>query len=277
LNSVQEQDVERTDIIETFGAPHIFTSGRFTRKMVFSGFVRTTAMNSSSQTVNNRVPQHVLLRNFYENFLRSTAQAKYDYFTRIVVDGDTYEGYCISLQLPRDASLEMVMQFALTMIVVRRYNIHDNDAINALSVFQTAAIAQLSPSFATAELKDAQPFSIVLSPSNLNVGLVGPSGSSLTYVVLNLTTPSGGQIITVSGPGTGIWSLTYASDNTPVSGTPSRGGTVALNLVLLSYSALVASGTEQSNVTQQQTQMLTLSAAGQSTDLTIVSATEIGS
>ena len=92
LNSVQEQDVERTDIIETFGAPHLFTSGRFTRKMVFSGFVRTTAMNNASTTVNDRVPQHVLLRNFYENFLRSTSQAKFNYFTRIVVDGDTYEG-----------------------------------------------------------------------------------------------------------------------------------------------------------------------------------------
>ena len=59
------------------------------------------------------------------------------------------------------------MQFALTMIVVRRYNIHDNDAIDALSVFQTADVQQLSPSFATAELKDAQPFSYRAEPDDI--------------------------------------------------------------------------------------------------------------
>lgn len=269
LSSVQEQDMERTDVIETFGAPHIFTSGRFTRKMVFSGLVRTTAHNFQSNITINRVPQHVLLRNFYENFLRSTAQAQSSTFSRIFIDGDIYEGYCTGLQLPRDAGVEMVMQFALTMIVVRRYNIHDADAKAALSKFVTAKVSRLTPSFATAEMKDAVgDFTMSLEVANaasgssisINTGKVKQDGTMLGVPpVINLNTSFGGQTIIVGGTGAGIWTLKYADDGAPVSGSPSRGGSVPLKLELASYAKLVAVGAESNGA---ETLTLTLSAVG---------------
>jgi len=252
LSQVQEQDLERTDVTETFGAPHIFTSGRFTRKVVFSGMVRTTAHNFASNISANRVPQHVLLRNFYENFLRATMQAQMNYFTRIVVDGDIYEGYIVNLQLPRDSGVEMVMPFAMTMICVRRYNVHDADAIASLSVFQTKPDAQLPPAFASASMKDATgDFKLSLEANNttsetsvtVNTGKVNPDGSFVgVSPVINLHSSYGGQVINIDGDGLSIWTLQYADDGSPVSGTACRGGARAIKLVLSSFANLVDSG-----------------------------------
>ena len=249
LNSVQEQDMERTDVVETFGAPHIFVSGRFTRKIVFSGMVRTTQHNAEASKASERVPQHVLLRNFYERFLRATSQATLDYFTRITVDGDIYEGYITNLQLPRDANLEMVMPFALSMICVRRYNIHDADAVSSLSRFVGDKKKKLAPAFASASLTDAHAgFSLSLisgttdsaTGTSVNVGKTKEDGTFLGISpTVKLHSSYAGQVIQLSGDGLGIWAIKYADDGTPVSGTVSRGGDAALKIVLVSYAKLV--------------------------------------
>jgi hypothetical protein len=249
LNTVQEQDMERTDVVETFGAPHIFVSGRFTRKIVFSGMVRTTQHNAESSKASDRVPQHVLLRNFYERFLRATSQATLDYFTRITVDGDIYEGYITNLQLPRDANLEMVMPFALSMICVRRYNIHDADAVASLSRFVGDKKKKLAPAFASASLTDASAgfvMSLDTGGSNSTTGVsvnVGKTKEDGTFLgispTIKLNTSYAGQVIQLSGDGVGTWALRYAEDGTPVSGTISRGDSREIKLVLVSYAKLV--------------------------------------
>lgn len=272
LNSVQEQDMERTDVVETFGAPHIFVSGRFTRKVVFSGMVRTTQHNAEARQVAERVPQHVLLRNFYERYLRATSQATLDYFTRITVDGDIYEGYVTNLQLPRDANLEMVMPFSLSMICVRRSNIHDADAVASLARFVGEKKKKLAPAFATASLTDAHAgFSMSLisgtsdseAGTSVNVGKTKEDGTFLGISpTVKLHSTYAGQVIKLSGDGLGIWAVKYADDGTPVSGTVSRGGDAPLKLVLVSYAKLVENAKASNGQSSLSIQFSAASKAG---------------
>ena len=258
LHQVTESDLERTDVAETFGEPHIFTSGRFTRKITFAGSVRTTSANPASSSVDYRVPQHVLLRNFYERYLRSTAQAQYNYFTRIVVDGDIYEGYVINFNMSRDASLEMTMPFSLTMITLRRYHANDNDALAVLSKFKTSTRAFLPPSFAAAEMKDAVgDFTVRLSIGSgepttsvdYNTGKVTPDGTFKGVTqTMNIHCPYGGQTLKVEGTGSELWSLVYTEDGVDVAGTLSRPGKQSVALKLKNYSKVLDSATRNNEI-----------------------------
>lgn len=255
LSSVTEADVERTDVIETFGEPHIFTSGRFLRKVTFGGHVRTTSSNPTSTAAESRVPQHTLLRNFYERYMRSTAQAQFNYFTRIIVDGDIYEGYINSLNMARDAGTEMTMPFSITMLCLRRYHMNDNDAIMVLSRFRGETRRKLPPSFAAAEMRDAiGDFAVRLSLGNdepttsieYNTGKVSSDGAVAgTAQVINLHAPYGGQTLTISGSGAETWSLTY-DDGSDVSGSVSRAGKNRVHLKLKNYDKVLEQ-TEKSN------------------------------
>lgn len=120
LQNVQEQEAEKSTIIETFGAPHFFVAGRFVRKYVFAGHCRAAPLNHAASRVASRVPQAVLMRKFYEDYLRMSQQVPQRRFTRITVDGDVYDGYVTTLNLSRASDNEHMTQFTFSLIGLRR-------------------------------------------------------------------------------------------------------------------------------------------------------------
>lgn len=126
LSSLSEQDAEKVEIVETFGAFHLFASGRFARKYQFMGSVRAHPLNHASVSNASAVPASVKLRHLYEQHLRATVQAARQTFTRVTVDRDSYDGWITSFALARDASTEFFTQFTFTMVAYRRT--HEKDA-----------------------------------------------------------------------------------------------------------------------------------------------------
>lgn len=131
LTSVSVSDVEKVDIIETFGAPHIFASGTFVKKVMLSGFVRAyPVVDANTGTWADpelRAADYVKFRNFYEDYLRTTRMAEAGTIARLVVDHETYEGFFTNLNINRDAQMEQIIPWSASMIVTR--HVHRDDPV----------------------------------------------------------------------------------------------------------------------------------------------------
>lgn len=120
LGTVQENDAEKTDVIETFGAPHLFASGRFVRRYSFAGMVRTAPVNRFAQAPELQVPQSVLLRNFYDKYMRASMQAQNGWYTRITINSEIYEGFAHTYNLVTEAQQDGIAPFVFSFIGFRR-------------------------------------------------------------------------------------------------------------------------------------------------------------
>jgi hypothetical protein len=136
LASIQEQDTEKTDVIETFGDPHIFSSGRFMRRFGFQGFIRTTAPNPQANDEDMKTPGHVLFKAFYDQYMRSTVQAQEGCFTRITVGEDVYDGFINSFSINRDSQNEFVASFSFSMLC---FSFTNPNSPNVLAISVAAA------------------------------------------------------------------------------------------------------------------------------------------
>jgi hypothetical protein len=159
LMNVQEQDAEKGFVVETFGTPHFFSAGRFVRKYVFAGRLRTTPVNWLAVAPEYRVPQAVLFRRFYDDHLRMTQQVRLGRFTRVTVDGDIYDGYVTMLNLARASDPETVADFGFTLLGIRRTHVDlESDAVSLLKGFEEQPgerESEFSDTMAAAELTDA--------------------------------------------------------------------------------------------------------------------------
>lgn len=144
LTSLNEQEAEKIEIVETFGAFHLFASGRFARKYQFMGSVRAHPTNHASPGAAS-VPAVVKMRNLYEQHLRATVQAARQTFTRVTVDRDSYDGWLTSFTLARDASSEFLAQFSFTMVAYRRTHEKDAAALQLLQDFDAITGKQRKP------------------------------------------------------------------------------------------------------------------------------------
>lgn len=152
INSVNLVDAEKLDVVETFGNPHFFSSGRFTKKAVISGVVRSQArtpmISMSGESFGrtedtrrteigktNKVPDYVVFRNFYEKYLRATLQASSNTFTRFYVDGDYYDGFVQNLAFNITAESEQTIPWSMSMLLIRSWNAEDRSAASILSEF----------------------------------------------------------------------------------------------------------------------------------------------
>lgn len=126
ISNVQEQDAEKTDVIETFGRPHLFASGRFVRRYTFSGTVRTAPANWNALASGGdpvyAVPQSVLLVRFYDQYLRASIQAKNGWFTRVTVNNEVYEGFVTTLNVNTDGNTEGVASFVFSFLGFQRHH-----------------------------------------------------------------------------------------------------------------------------------------------------------
>lgn len=147
LTSVNVVDAEKMDVVETFGNPHFFASGRFAKKLTLTGLIRSEARaytvsskgaggaqvaNSAVDTERNMVSDYVVFRNFYEQYLRATVMADYGTFCRVFVDGDFFDGFVQALQFGRESSTEQVVPWTMTMVLFQSWNVNDNIAKSLL-------------------------------------------------------------------------------------------------------------------------------------------------
>lgn len=157
LTDVSSQDAEKIDVCETFGVPHLFTSGRFVRRTTFQGIARTAPANyAASNNPQYSVSQSTMLRVFYDQYLRATQQADNGQYTSIIIDGHTYTGWVTTFNDQRDAGQEQWMPFTFTMIVTDRKSSDEADAMKNLARFANAKkLSRFLATQAKAELSDA--------------------------------------------------------------------------------------------------------------------------
>ena len=156
--AIQEQDAEKVDVTETFGQPHIFASGRFVRRFTFSVACRAAPANYLGNTPELRLSQHAAFRYFYDRYLRATQQIERGQYTRVVVDGDVFEGYVTTLNQSREAQNEYWSMFVFSMLGTKRSNDRqDGDALRSLQRFEREAerAQPLASQIPQAELLDS--------------------------------------------------------------------------------------------------------------------------
>jgi hypothetical protein len=134
LTNVTGGDAEKAEVIETFGIPHVFTSGRFMRRYTFNLSVRTTQTEHVIAGVSpsragggsrgnnqyrrlNTITHYAAFLRFYDDFLRVTKQAETGRFTRITVDGEVMDGWVLSMTPNRDSGSEGFANITFTMVV----------------------------------------------------------------------------------------------------------------------------------------------------------------
>lgn len=257
LTNVVAQDAERMDVLETFGAPHFFTTGRFVRKYSFSGLVRNyPAVDPDSKGVsmtNNEqarklslVSQRDLLINFYEQYMRASACAAAGRYVSITVDGHTFDGFVTELTINRDANMELVSPFSFSMLVFDRKD--TSKAKDALIAYKstkantTTAADQSQIERATTDQKIT-----VKAPGGGENGF-GEAGCSLGTTnlqartfsespIIELTCTKGNDVLSIECDG-GL-TLVY-EDGSPVDNAPSRQGTQSCRVEMSNPSALQA-------------------------------------
>jgi hypothetical protein len=217
LSGVTEADAEKMEVVETFGAPHVFSSGRFARKFQFSGICRAAPQNWTSSSSALNVSQAMLLRKFYDDYLRSTQQAQYGWITQIVVDGDIYLGWVTTLNLAREAANEHVTPFTFSMVGIKRSHVQENDIAVLLQRFKATKKTSLPKSLAQGEL-DGSIGKTVLQLKSNGSAVTDPSftaklvtdssefvdlGATLSLVVTNSDAPSG-RLLQVKGANPGL-------------------------------------------------------------------------
>jgi hypothetical protein len=135
MTDIQEQMSEKVDVIETFGLPHLFASGRFMRRFTFQGYVRTTAVNYQSSNVIYHTPASTQLRYFYENYMRASIQAEKQWYTRVTADKEVYEGFIHTFNLMRNSQQDTTEQFVFSMVAFKQHNpTYDNDVKSLLAI-----------------------------------------------------------------------------------------------------------------------------------------------
>lgn len=260
LAQVQEQDAEKFSVQETFGQPHLFASGRFIRKYTFAGVARAAAVNHSSIRPALETPQAVQLRYFYDKHLRASLQAERGHYTRVIVDGDAYEGWVTTFNLTRDSQNEHWVNFVFSLVAFDRYHVHLEGSAQALFLDwdTTARVEELGYRQPQAELADAVGevnFGVSLTAEGalsprVDLGRVEvppeeadrPTG--LTFW-LGATDPAGGPSptehvvsVTTDTPGVDV-----TSNGVPLHGqkSPSGGSRLVCSIKITDYSRFVRS------------------------------------
>lgn len=138
ITDTQEMDAEKADVSETFGAPHVFATGRYMRKLTIQGVCRTGAVNPDILSLSTNstalaamsdvdkarfvVPHTLGLRVLYDRMLRASEQISRSLFSRLVVDGEVYCGWFTTLNITRSGADEGFAHFTMSMLVFARYH-----------------------------------------------------------------------------------------------------------------------------------------------------------
>lgn len=195
LGQTQETDAEKTDVHETFGVPFFFASGRFVRRVTFSGLVRAAPVNYTSSINEQKVTQYALLRLFYDNYMRISVQALKGWYTRLTVNNEVFEGFVSTCNFSASAENEHVIQFTFSMYCVdRRNDIVDGAASAILGINSSGGISGAQKqSQAQAEVSDAlAKTSLVALPNSTDMGVLNfnnpvPSGVSRSLIHLTFS------------------------------------------------------------------------------------------
>ncbi len=137
LQSAQETDTERVQLVETFGEPVAFFFGRRPRVFNYSGFLYNsgkpkTVVDSASQFGASQVANSMLWRdNFkiaYELFLRGTKCVQFKARAYLTYDRTVREGFILNVSMQQDIRPNIV-NFSFSMFVMREFNVDSPIAI----------------------------------------------------------------------------------------------------------------------------------------------------
>lgn len=137
LQSAQETDTERVQLVETFGEPVAFFFGRRPRVFNYSGFLYNsgktkTLVESAEQFGRAKVANSMLWRdNFkiaYELFLRGTRCVQFKARAYLTYDRTVREGFLLNASMQQDVRPNMV-SFSFSMFVMREFNVDSPIAI----------------------------------------------------------------------------------------------------------------------------------------------------
>jgi len=256
LGDVRALDQERMEVLETFGLPHFFTTGRFVRKYSFSGIVRNypaadpkqdgySVTGNAKAKVLSKVSQRDLLINFYEQYLRASACAQAGRYAAIVVDGHTFKGFVTDLDIDRNSNMELASTFAFNMVVFDRTD--QSGATIALRDYAATTTPTQTTSDPTQISSATQDQTITVkgpevgpaqATETIGLGLFNPGSNSFaSNPILTLTCALANDILKVSCGG-GL-SLVYA-DGSPVNLSGSTAGAQEVRVMVTTPTALNA-------------------------------------
>lgn len=165
ITDSQETDAEKAEVSETFGAPHVFATGRYMRKVMISGVCRTGAVNPDILTTSTQlasmsaqdkgkyvVPHTLGLRVLYDKALRASEQIARSLFSRLVIDGEVYCGWFTTLNISRTGAEEGFAHFTMSMLVFARYHKDEDWAAKLLNTGSLPAKTAFTDAAATATL-----------------------------------------------------------------------------------------------------------------------------
>lgn len=165
ITDSQETDAEKAEVSETFGAPHVFATGRYMRKVMISGVCRTGAVNPDILTTSTQlasmsdqdkgkyvVPHTLGLRVLYDRALRASEQIARSLFSRLVIDGEVYCGWFTTLNISRTGAEEGFAHFTMSMLVFARYHKDEDWAAKLLNTGSLPAKTAFTDAAATATL-----------------------------------------------------------------------------------------------------------------------------
>jgi len=247
LTNITMQDQERVDVVETFGAPHIFASGRFVRRYQFSGYMHTVPLRTrvtGREAAADYVPPIFAWKSFYEQYVRATKSAQNDVFVRVTTPaGDIFDGYIVATSDNRDSSLETTTPFAFQMIVINESDTWgSNKLFNNLIApkkkqTDTVNKAELNVAVGEFDMKVAVGSGTPGPSARTDLGRIKPDGSPEgTIPELTLECSHSGYILNTTSKIRGL-TLEYA-DKAAVHGSQSRSGKVPLTVRVTDYSAL---------------------------------------
>lgn len=194
ITDTQEMDAEKADVSETFGAPHVFATGRYMRKVVIQGVCRTGAVNVdvlstgqsnaalSAMTERDKaryvVPHTLGLRVLYDRVLRASEQISRSLFSRLVVDGEVYCGWFTTLNVTRSGADEGFAHFTMSMLVFARYHKDEDWAAKLLQTDSLPAKNAFDDAAASATLASmVGKMTLKVTPGTVSIGSVLSEGA----------------------------------------------------------------------------------------------------
>lgn len=172
-------DAEKFDVVETFGAPHFFTSGKFAQRVSLAGYVRSeprvpVAAKAEGRRIStrgalipdmdeidefDRVSDYVVMKMLYDQHWRATLLADRKGFLRLYVDGDFFDGYIQNMQFSRSSDIDSLVQWTMQFVAFRHWHVDQARIRNALAArYSAPELAQsgdMPEKYALAEIADA--------------------------------------------------------------------------------------------------------------------------
>jgi len=135
LTGVQESRAEKTQIIETFGAPSFFFFGEKTKIYNFAGTLLETT-DQLSKLIGGKYLWASSITELYENYMRGTKLAENGFEVVLIFKYYKLHGYIINLNIKHDAKMPKMAGFSFSMLVRKQDLLSSGDLASNYNITQ---------------------------------------------------------------------------------------------------------------------------------------------